>query len=78
MLTSLLPTVSCSLFCSQASQEKVDSLLAERKKLRKMQHDLNVTLKQEKRKQQRLMKKSKGLTVEDLKILLCDKTQVQV
>ena len=45
ILTSLLPTVSCSLFCSQPSQEKVDSFLAERKKLRKQQHDLNVTLK---------------------------------
>jgi hypothetical protein len=78
MLTSLLPTVPFLLFCSQPSQEKVDSLLAERKKLRKQQHDLNVMLKQEKRKHQRLMKKSKGLTVEDLKILLCDKTQVQV
>ena len=51
------------------------SLLAERKRLREQQHDLNVLLKQEQKKHRRLVLKGRGLTVDDLKQLLREKTQ---
>ena len=51
--------LACTLY------EKVGSLRAERKKLWEQQHDLNVLLKQEQKKQRRLALKGRELTVDD-------------